>query len=60
LEAEENLMQIKQLLESIKTENYRQQIDTLSNSTIGQHIRHILEFYRLLVTDTFTETISFY
>ena len=59
IEAKENLMQIKELLESIGNEDYCRKTDILSNSTIGQHIRHILEFYLLLVTGSFTGTISY-
>jgi len=59
IEAKENLMQIKKLLESIGNKDYCRKTDILSNSTIGQHIRHILEFYLLLVSGSFTGTISY-
>ncbi len=57
--AKENLMQIKQLLESIKKEDYTQKTEILSGATIGQHVRHILEFYLLLVSGSFSGTICY-
>ncbi|MDB4583098.1 DinB family protein [Draconibacterium sp.] len=57
--AKENLMQIKHLLDCIKKEDYKQKTEILSGATIGQHVRHILEFYLLLVSGSFLGTISY-
>ncbi len=57
--AKENLMQLKDLLAKIKREDYTRKHDVLSGATIGQHIRHILEFYLLLVSGSFTGIISY-
>jgi len=57
--AKENLMQIMDLLNSISESDYTKKSEVLSGSTIGQHIRHILEFYLLLVSGSFTGTISY-
>ena len=57
--AKENLMQLQKLMNSINDSDYTETIDILSGATIGQHIRHILEFYLLLVSGTFTGTISY-
>jgi uncharacterized damage-inducible protein DinB len=57
--AKENLTQLKNLLQSISLEDYSRKTEVLSGSTIGQHIRHIVEFYLLLVTGSFTGTISY-
>lgn len=46
----ENLNQLDALLQQIPIEKYVSEIKVLSGSTIGQHIRHILEFYLALVT----------
>lgn len=57
--AKENLFQLKDLVEIIGTEKYITPSDILSGATIGQHIRHILEFYLLLVSGSFTGTVSY-
>jgi uncharacterized damage-inducible protein DinB len=57
--AKENLLQIKDLLQHIGHEYYTEKSVILSGSTIGQHIRHILEFYLLLVSGSFSGTISY-
>ena len=45
-----NLSQLKMLLKSIDYKDYLSHPDVLSGASIGQHIRHILEFYQLLIT----------
>lgn len=57
--AKENLMQLKELLRRINNENYQKKNEVLSGSSIGQHIRHILEFYLLLVSGSFSGIISY-
>ncbi len=57
--AKENLLQLKDLVQVIGTEKYNTPSDILSGATIGQHIRHILEFYLLLVSGSFTGTVSY-
>lgn len=57
--AKENLLQLKDLLQQIGQEHYTEKSPILSDSTIGQHIRHILEFYLLLVSGSFSGTISY-
>lgn len=39
------LDQLGSLVSQIREEDYFKPIDTLSNSTIGQHLRHTLEFF---------------
>ncbi|MBS3739269.1 DinB family protein [Mesohalobacter halotolerans] len=41
----DNLKQIKDLTQNISEAEYRHSCRTLFNSSIGQHIRHSLEFY---------------
>lgn len=57
--AKENLMQLKDLLQNIKTNDYTRTTEILSGSSVGQHIRHILEFYLLLVWGSFSGVISY-
>lgn len=44
----EDLSQIKRLITVLKDEFYSQPLDILSGASIGQHVRHILEFYLCL------------
>lgn len=57
--AKENLLQLKELLQVMKKEDFNRKTEILSGSSIGQHIRHILEFYLLLVSGSFSGTISY-
>lgn len=57
--AKENLFQLKGLLESINVEDYSLKLDVLSGSSIGEHIRHVLEFYLLLVSGAFTGVVNY-
>lgn len=57
--AKENLTQIRDLLKDIDDENFGRKADILSGSSIGQHVRHILEFYLLLVSGSFSGAISY-
>jgi uncharacterized damage-inducible protein DinB len=57
--AKENLLQLKELLQVMKKEDFNRKAEILSGSSIGQHIRHILEFYLLLVSGSFSGTISY-
>jgi uncharacterized damage-inducible protein DinB len=57
--AKENLLQLKDLLQRIGQDHYTEKSAILSGSTIGQHIRHILEFYLLLVSGSFSGTINY-
>lgn len=43
-----NLEEIKGLLRKLTKEQYGRKITILSNAFIGQHVRHILEFYQCL------------
>jgi hypothetical protein len=44
-----NLLELKTLLGSLTPNQYQQKLEVLSNGSIGQHIRHILEFYICLI-----------
>lgn len=57
--AHENLLQLKDLLRNINTNDYTRKTDILSGSTVGQHMRHILEFYLLLISGSFSGVISY-
>jgi len=57
--AAENLYQLKALLQKISTDMYTEKTEILSGASIGQHIRHVLEFYLLLVSGAFSGTICY-
>jgi len=43
-----NLLEIKSLLMGLSNEQFNRKLEILSNASIGQHVRHILEFYKCL------------
>lgn len=45
----ENLLELEGLIRQIPEDKYIQKLDILSFSSIGQHMRHILEFYICLL-----------
>ncbi len=57
--AKENLKQLSEMLQLISKEQYTQKSEILSASSVGQHIRHILEFYQLLISGSFSGIISY-
>lgn len=57
--AKENLIQLKELLEQISASDYNNKPEVLFGASIGQHIRHILEFYLLLISGSFEGKISY-
>ena len=54
-----NLLEIKSLLGNLKKEDYTKPLSLLSDSTIGQHVRHILEFYICLIASKNTEIVNY-
>ncbi len=53
-----NLEEIKSLLISISNLEYSEKLKILNNVSIGEHVRHILEFYQTIIF-TKHETISY-
>lgn len=53
------LNEIKKLLRRIPSELFAKEKDLLSGSTIGQHFRHIIEFYTCLEKGLITGTVSY-
>lgn len=54
-----NLLSIRTLLESLSDEQFKEPIDVLSGSSIGAHVRHILEFYICLLREDKRITICY-
>lgn len=54
-----NLAELKMLLQQLPNEEYSRASTMLSSGTIGQHIRHILEFYMAVVNARDTGVVSY-
>lgn len=55
----ENLNEIKKVLLQLSDENYSYASETLFGATIGQHVRHILEFYQSVFNGLDLKTINY-
>ena len=57
--AKNNLNQLRALLEKLNSDDYSARPEVLFGASIGEHYRHIMEFYLLLVSGSFTKVISY-
>ena len=55
----EVLDQLSAVLSQISAEDYCKPVETLNNSTIGQHIRHTLEFFHCLIHGHISGTVNY-
>jgi hypothetical protein len=55
----QNLDELKNLLIALNNEQYAKPSQLLSGATIGQHIRHILEFYLCLMKGVFEGSVNY-
>jgi len=55
----ENLEQINELIQQLKPEEYAKSLDVLSGSSIGQHVRHIAEFYTCLIDGMYKKEVNY-
>lgn len=53
------LDQLSAVVRDIKEEDFRKEVATLNNSTIGQHIRHTLEFFICLMNNSAGGVINY-
>ncbi|WP_373524549.1 hypothetical protein [Aquiflexum sp.] len=55
----QNLLQIRELVNNMKEEDFVNKLEILSGSSIGQHLRHILELYQCLLDGTATNEVNY-
>ncbi|QHV99793.1 DinB family protein [Spirosoma endbachense] len=53
------LMQLAEVIGQLTDHDYARPLAVLSGNTIGKHVRHILEFYELLVTSVQTGQLNY-
>lgn len=54
-----NLTELSKLLQQLNSEEYTKQHFELSNATIGEHTRHIIEMYQCLIINYETGIINY-
>lgn len=54
-----NLVEIKDLLSGLSQEKFNQKLEIITNASIGQHVRHILEFYQCLFEGNYTKKVNY-
>lgn len=57
--AKKTLIDIDDVLKKIKEPDYKRKVAVLNDATIGQHIRHILEFYKCLMEGISTGILNY-
>ena len=58
-EAREVLIQLVGCIDQLNFDEYTKKINLLSNSTIGEHTRHIIEVFEQLLSGYETENINY-
>ncbi|GAB2583930.1 DinB family protein [Spirosoma areae] len=53
------MMQLAEVIGQLTDEDYARPLAVLSGNTIGKHVRHILEFYELLVNSAQTGQLNY-
>lgn len=53
------LDQLQSVVDQFNRDNYAKPVETLSNSTIGQHVRHTLEFFICLMDSASEQCINY-
>ncbi len=48
----QNLEYLKSVLTQLTDQQFSRPLEVLSNSTLGMHVRHVLEFYKCLISAT--------
>ncbi len=54
-----NLIETRELLNNLNTAQYSRKLEILTNVSIGEHVRHILEFYQCLFKGLESKTVNY-
>lgn len=57
--ADELLAQLKDIIDQLEKEHFAQPLSVLNQSTLGQHIRHTIEFYLCLMDGSASGSINY-
>lgn len=55
----DTLLSLKCVVEQLSKEDYMKPLKELSNSSLGKHVRHILDFYNNLLTSGHLEVVNY-
>ncbi|UOB18258.1 DinB family protein [Abyssalbus ytuae] len=55
----QNLLQLTNVLQQLTNQQFTAPLDVLNGSTIGMHVRHILEFYICLMNSVTTLSVNY-
>ncbi len=58
-QSKEQLRFLQDLLQNITLEQFRQPLPHMSDSSIGRHFRHVIEFYQCLITGFQTGSLNY-
>jgi uncharacterized damage-inducible protein DinB len=53
------LLSLQSILNQLKEEDYKRLLPILKNSSVGKHVRHIVEFYECLLFNNIDNTINY-
>lgn len=56
---QEDLIELRQLVDLISVDTYCFKAPLLANATIGQHVRHVLEFYDCVLNDAGETVVNY-
>ncbi len=59
LESKNSLENLINIIQKINSDQYSQKIDLLANSSIGEHVRHIIELFQQLLNGYSTGIINY-
>ncbi len=55
----EILEQLSSIIRQLSVEEYQKPVEVLSYNSIGKHVRHILEFYEILLSGVHSKAINY-